>query len=171
MAQTARVTSIESVAKFREALLEFGASAQDALGAVDMQVRRAVDWFMIRSQPNGLLGNPTNAQEGGRYMYGHGFGLLFLSCVYGEEDLILPHDRSTDSCAGDGHLPADIFRARPTHGQAGLGGDAGAARPAPAGPVLGANAAEHAGSNDCQQPRTHPESVHVLRLRFAAEFP
>src|SRR5437870_13272769 len=45
MAQTARVTSIESVANFREALLEFGASAQDALGAVDMQVRRAVDWL------------------------------------------------------------------------------------------------------------------------------
>jgi DNA repair exonuclease SbcCD ATPase subunit len=45
MAQTARVTSIQSVADFREALLEFGASAQDALGAVDMQIRRAVDWL------------------------------------------------------------------------------------------------------------------------------
>jgi hypothetical protein len=49
-------------------------------------VRRAVDWFMERGQPNGLLGNPNNPTEASRYMYGHGFGLLFLSCIYGEED-------------------------------------------------------------------------------------
>ena len=29
---------------------------------------------MKRSQPNGLLGNPNNPTEAGRYMYGHGFG-------------------------------------------------------------------------------------------------
>ena len=38
------------------------------------------------AQPNGLLGNPNNPGEAGRYMYGHGFGLLFLACVYGEEE-------------------------------------------------------------------------------------
>ena len=49
-------------------------------------IRRAVDWLMDRVQSNGLIGNPTNPTEGGRYMYGHGFGLLFLSCVVGEEE-------------------------------------------------------------------------------------
>jgi hypothetical protein len=48
-------------------------------------IRRAVNWLMDRIQPNGLIGNPTTQAEGGRYMYGHGFGLLFLSCVVGEE--------------------------------------------------------------------------------------
>jgi len=47
---------------------------------------KAVNWFMARSQPNGLLGNPNNPTESSRYMYGHGFGLLFLASVYGEEE-------------------------------------------------------------------------------------
>ena len=47
---------------------------------------KAVTWFMARAQPNGLLGNPNNAGERDRYTYGHGFGLLFLASVYGEED-------------------------------------------------------------------------------------
>ena len=50
------------------------------------RIRKAVDWFMSRSQPNGLLGNPNSNLEMGRYMYGHGFGLLFLANVYGEEE-------------------------------------------------------------------------------------
>ena len=49
-------------------------------------IRRAVDWLMERSQRNGLLANPNNAVEAGRYMYGHGFALLFLSQIYGEEE-------------------------------------------------------------------------------------
>jgi hypothetical protein len=49
-------------------------------------LRRAVDWLMDRAQPNGLIGNPNNPTEAARYMYGHGFGMLFLSCVYGEEE-------------------------------------------------------------------------------------
>src|SRR3954471_16978140 len=49
-------------------------------------IRRAVNWLMDRVQPNGLIGNPTSQAEGGRYMYGHGFGLLFLACVVGEEE-------------------------------------------------------------------------------------
>lgn len=49
-------------------------------------IRRAVDWFMDRAQPNGLLGNPNNPSEASRYMYGHGFGLLFLACAHGSED-------------------------------------------------------------------------------------
>ncbi len=50
------------------------------------RIRKAVDWLMARSMPNGMLGNPNIPGEAGRYMYGHGFALLFLSCVYGEED-------------------------------------------------------------------------------------
>ena len=49
-------------------------------------IRRAVDWLMDRAQPNGLIGNPNNPTEAGRYMYGHGFGMLFLASVYGEEE-------------------------------------------------------------------------------------
>jgi len=49
-------------------------------------IRRAANWLMDRVQPNGLIGNPASPTEGGRYMYGHGFSLLFLSCVVGEEE-------------------------------------------------------------------------------------
>src|SRR5438128_2682105 len=35
---------------------------------------------------DGLIGNPDHPTEAGRYMYGHGFGLLFLACVYGDEE-------------------------------------------------------------------------------------
>jgi len=54
-------------------------------GKYSTNIRRAVDWFMERSQRNGLLGNPNSPTETGRYMYGHGFGLLFLASVHGEE--------------------------------------------------------------------------------------
>ncbi len=49
-------------------------------------LRRATNWLMDKAQPNGMLGNPAIPGEAGRYMYGHGFALMFLSCVYGEED-------------------------------------------------------------------------------------
>jgi hypothetical protein len=48
---------------------------------------KAVDWFLDRSQKsNGLLGSPNNPTESSRYIYGHGFGMLFLASVYGEEE-------------------------------------------------------------------------------------
>jgi len=50
------------------------------------KIRKAVDWLMERSQRNGLLGNPNNPTESMRYMYGHGYSLLFLAQVYGEEE-------------------------------------------------------------------------------------
>jgi hypothetical protein len=49
-------------------------------------IRRAVNYLMERAQPNGLIGVASSHAEGGRYMYGHGFGVLFLSCVVGEEE-------------------------------------------------------------------------------------
>ncbi len=52
------------------------------------QISKAVNWFLspARIQANGLLGNINNQTEQSRYMYGHGFGTMFLSSVYGEEE-------------------------------------------------------------------------------------
>jgi len=59
-------------------------------GKYATHIRRAADWLMERSmkgnQRDGLIGNPDHPTETGRYMYGHGFGLLFLASVYGDED-------------------------------------------------------------------------------------
>jgi len=55
-------------------------------GKYSERIRKAADWIVARAMPNGMLGNPNIPGEAGRYMYGHGFALLFLSCVYGEED-------------------------------------------------------------------------------------
>ncbi|MFN4260332.1 MAG: hypothetical protein ACK4RK_13630 [Gemmataceae bacterium] len=66
------------------ALLMEGSTIRE--GKYAKNIRRAVDWFMERSQRNGLLGNPSNPTEAQRYMYGHGFGMLFLASVYGEEE-------------------------------------------------------------------------------------
>src|ERR1700722_2651820 len=49
-------------------------------------IRLAVDWLMARSMANGLIGNPSNPSVATRYMYGHGFSMLFLSSVVGEEE-------------------------------------------------------------------------------------
>jgi hypothetical protein len=47
-------------------------------------VRKAVDYLVGRSRPNGLIGEP--AARDNRYTYGHGFSMLFLSQVLGEEE-------------------------------------------------------------------------------------
>ncbi len=46
-------------------------------------IRRAVDYLLARARPNGLIGDPKGDD---RYTYGHGFSMLFLSQVLGEED-------------------------------------------------------------------------------------
>lgn len=50
------------------------------------RLRKAVDWLSDHTKSNGLIGNPTNPIESHRYMYGHGYGMLFLASVYGEEE-------------------------------------------------------------------------------------
>jgi len=56
-------------------------------GKYSDQLVKAVDWFLNnRQQANGLLVNPSNPTEGGVHIYGHGFGMLFLASVYGEEE-------------------------------------------------------------------------------------
>ncbi|MBL8795071.1 MAG: terpene cyclase/mutase family protein [Planctomycetia bacterium] len=66
------------------ALLMEGSTMRE--GKYADNVRRAVDWLVDRSQRNGMIGNPNNFSEAQRYMYGHGFSLLFLASVYGEEE-------------------------------------------------------------------------------------
>lgn len=45
-------------------------------------IRRSVDFLTNRSRPNGLIGDADDD----RYTYGHGFAMLFLSEVLGEEE-------------------------------------------------------------------------------------
>ncbi len=46
-------------------------------------IRKAVDYLFSRCRANGLIGDP---QRDNRYTYGHGFAMLFLSQVLGEEE-------------------------------------------------------------------------------------
>jgi hypothetical protein len=46
-------------------------------------IRRTVDFLVSRSRSNGLIGDPTRDD---RYTYGHGYSMLFLSQVLGEEE-------------------------------------------------------------------------------------
>lgn len=46
-------------------------------------VRQAVEYLVGRSRTNGLIGDPKTDD---RYTYGHGFSMLFLSQVLGEEE-------------------------------------------------------------------------------------
>lgn len=57
-------------------------------GKYSEQILKAVNWFLApaRQQPNGMIGDARNPTESTRYMYGQGFGTLFLACVYGEEE-------------------------------------------------------------------------------------
>jgi len=51
-------------------------------GPYAKNIRRAVDYLLSKSRTNGLIGDP---QSDNRYTYGHGFSMLFLSQVLGEE--------------------------------------------------------------------------------------
>jgi hypothetical protein len=51
-------------------------------GPFARNIRRAVDYLNSKSRANGLIGDP---QSDNRYTYGHGFAMLFLSQVLGEE--------------------------------------------------------------------------------------
>jgi hypothetical protein len=51
-------------------------------GPYAKSIRRATDYLFSKSRANGLIGDP---QTDNRYTYGHGFSMLFLSQVLGEE--------------------------------------------------------------------------------------
>jgi len=63
-------------------------------GPYSKQIARATDYLLAQSRKNGLIGDPENDQ---RYTYGHGFSMLFLSQVLGEEGL---QDRRDDLVDG-----------------------------------------------------------------------
>lgn len=54
---------------------------------------RAVDYLVRKSRTNGLIGDPT---QDDRYTYGHGFAMLFLSQVLGEEEDIDRQEQLAD---------------------------------------------------------------------------
>ncbi len=49
-------------------------------------IRRAVDYLVKKNQKNGLIGEINAPNQGLGYLYGHGFSMLFLSQLYGEEE-------------------------------------------------------------------------------------
>ncbi len=52
-------------------------------GPYAKNIRRAVNYVVSKSRGNGLIGDPLTDN---RYTYGHGFAMLFLSQVLGEEE-------------------------------------------------------------------------------------
>ncbi len=56
-------------------------------------ISRAVDYLVSQSRPNGLIGDPLRDD---RYTYGHGFAMLFLSQVLGEEEDVQRRDELVD---------------------------------------------------------------------------
>ncbi len=63
------------------ALLSEGSTTTQ--GKYSKNIRLAVDYLLSRSRANGLIGDPTRDD---RYTYGHGYSMLFLSQVLGEEE-------------------------------------------------------------------------------------
>jgi hypothetical protein len=62
------------------ALLAEGSTTSQ--GKYAPNIRSAVDYLVSKSRRNGLIGDDNDD----RYTYGHGFALLFLSQVFGEEE-------------------------------------------------------------------------------------
>jgi hypothetical protein len=52
-------------------------------GKYSANIRKSVDYLTSRSCPNGLIGDPLRDDK---YTYGHGFSMVFLSQVLGEEE-------------------------------------------------------------------------------------
>ena len=63
------------------ALLAEGSTTTQGKYAANL--RKAVDYLTSRSRANGLIGDPRSDD---RYTYGHGYSMLFLSQVLGEEE-------------------------------------------------------------------------------------
>lgn len=63
------------------ALLAEGSTTTQGKYAANL--RKAVDYLVGRSRANGLIGDPHSDD---RYTYGHGYSMLFLSQVLGEEE-------------------------------------------------------------------------------------
>ncbi|QDT64491.1 hypothetical protein V22_17250 [Calycomorphotria hydatis] len=74
--------------QYRVAMTALAGNAMLAGGSTTTQgryadnIRRAVNYLVSMSQPNGLIG----FKDDYHYTYGHGFSMLFLSQVFGEEE-------------------------------------------------------------------------------------
>ncbi len=62
-----------------------GSGSTTTQGPYAREIARAADFIISKSRENGLIGDP---QTDSRYTYGHGFSMLFLSQVLGEEGLL-----------------------------------------------------------------------------------
>ncbi|WP_442512224.1 prenyltransferase/squalene oxidase repeat-containing protein [Novipirellula sp. SH528] len=62
-----------------------GSGSTTTQGPYAKEIARAADYLISKSRDNGLIGDP---QSDPRYTYGHGFSMLFLSQVLGEEGLL-----------------------------------------------------------------------------------
>ena len=62
-----------------------GSGSTTTQGPYAREIGRACDYLISKSRDNGLIGDP---QTDSRYTYGHGFSMLFLSQVLGEEGLL-----------------------------------------------------------------------------------
>ena len=72
-------------------------------GTYAKQIARCTDFLISKCRPNGLIGDPNSDN---RYTYGHGFSMLMLSQVLGEEgyedrrsELIDVLNRAVEFCA------------------------------------------------------------------------
>ena len=73
------------------ALLAEGSTT--STGRYASNIRRAVNYLLDVAQPNGLIGYKDDY----RYTYGHGFSMLFLSQVFGDEDDAALRDEIRDA--------------------------------------------------------------------------
>ena len=62
-----------------------GSGSTTTQGPYAKEIARTSDFLISKSRSNGLIGDPKTDQ---RYTYGHGFAMLFLSQVLGEEGLL-----------------------------------------------------------------------------------
>ena len=70
-----------------------GSGSTTTQGPYAKNIARAADYLISKSRDNGLIGDPATDN---RYTYGHGFSMLFLSQVYGEEEDIRRRERIQD---------------------------------------------------------------------------
>jgi hypothetical protein len=66
-------------------------------GKYRQNLQRAVTWLLDRCGPDGLIGSPPPPGEEYRYLWGHGYGLLFLACVYEREKAQPPPAEEVDA--------------------------------------------------------------------------
>jgi hypothetical protein len=82
-------------------------------GPYARNIRRAVDYLVGQSNPNGLIGDPNRDD---RYTYGHGFAMLVLSQLLGEEEDMARREQLVDVLTR-----AVIFTGRAQTGDGGWG--------------------------------------------------